>query len=43
MGQKLKNCSWATWATTRAMALVALVLDPPMGVAKKINEIHNGY
>ena len=30
MGQKLKCCSWAIWATTRAMAPVALVLGPPM-------------
>jgi hypothetical protein len=29
-GPKLKTCSWATWATTRATALVALVLGPPM-------------
>jgi hypothetical protein len=30
MGQKLKTCSLVTWATTRAMAWAALVLDPPM-------------
>jgi hypothetical protein len=29
-GPKLKSCSWAIWAMTRAMALAALVLGPPM-------------
>ena len=28
--KKLKNCFLVTWATTRAMAQVALVLGPPM-------------
>ena len=28
--KKLKNCSLVTWATTRAMAQVALVLGPPV-------------
>jgi hypothetical protein len=30
LGQKPKNCSLVTWATTRAVAWAALVLGPPL-------------
>jgi len=37
MGQKLKCCSWAIWATTRAMAPVALVPGPPTYIYKVLS------
>jgi hypothetical protein len=42
MGQELKNCSLITWAMTRVMALVALVLGPPMPRVKVFMLEHIG-